>query len=240
MPVPASAGLPSCHAEGFPALCWLRVYPRPPNSPGRRSRRAIPVAVTPDTATAPVATSSSTAISPACWRHCPRNRSRPWPATTWPGAEEQAVRLQDVSAAGIVAPHLVGRPKDDLGPRAAAPLVVHVNAAVLQLPLLNDHACKTSLHSSRSGLWYGERYCCRFVSALPGVSLRSPCWLRRRGAPDSSASWRIVLSRPPPPSAARSAGSAQARTPSAVPARWARRSRARWWPRPRPRSCRGS
>ena len=182
MPVPASAGLPSCH-----------------DVTRTRARRAIPVAVTPDTATAPVATSSSTAISPARWRHCPRNRSRPWPATTWPGAEEQTVRLQDVSAAGIVAPHLVGRPrcspKDDLGPRAAAPLVVHVNAAVLQLPLLNDHACKTSLRSSRSGLWYGERYCCRFVSALPGVSLRSPCWLREAGGAGLE---RLLEDRPQP------------------------------------------
>lgn len=33
---------PPCHAEGFPALCWLRVYPRPPNSPRRRSCCAEP------------------------------------------------------------------------------------------------------------------------------------------------------------------------------------------------------
>ena len=36
--------------------------------------------------------------------------------------------------------------------------------------------------------------------------------------------------RPRPPSAARSAGSAPARTPSAARARWARRTRARSWP----------
>ena len=70
------------------------------------------------------------------------------------------------------------------------------------------------------------------VRAMPGPEIWTLVW----GAPAGGS----VLSRPPPPSAARSAGSARARTPSAVRARWARRSRARWWPRPRPRSCRGS
>ena len=163
-----------------------------------RARRAIPVAETPDTATAPRRDLELDGDLAGALAALPPKQKQAVPCHYLAGrggtdrSPSGRIRRWHCGSTSRRTPPVVAL-KDDLGPRATAPLVVHVNAAVLHLPLLNDHARKTSLRSSRSGLWYGEQYCCRFVSALPGVSLGSPCWLREAGAPDSSAPWRIVL-----------------------------------------------